>query len=89
MVRHWLRTPVNGYLGHGYGHDIKSLLQLPLSTPMADSILQKLMTDVPILTRMPAGSVNLYTETVGNDQLRLIVSLAGAQVSIDSAGNVR
>ncbi len=89
MVRHWLATPVNGYLGHGYGNDVKSLLQLPLNTPLADAFLQKLMTDVPILTRMPAGTVNLYTEPVGKDHLRLIISLAGTQVSIDSLGNVR
>ena len=29
MVRHWLNTPVCGYLGSGYGQDAKALLQLP------------------------------------------------------------
>jgi len=27
MVRHWLSTPVEAYLGSGYGSDVRALLQ--------------------------------------------------------------
>lgn len=88
MVRHWLATPVNGYHGSSYGNDVKALLQQPQNAGLADGFLQKLIDDVPILASMPAGSVNLYMETVGKDRQRLIIDLAGTQVATDSLGNI-
>lgn len=88
MVRHWLATPVNGYLGSSYGNDVKSLLQQPQNTTLADSFLRKLVEDVPVLASMPAGSLNLYVEPVAKDRLRLIIDLAGTQVSVDSLGAI-
>lgn len=88
MVRHWLATPVNGYLGSSYGQDVKALLQQALHTGMADDFLQKLMTDVPVLAAMSPGTVNIYMETVAKDHRRLIIDLAGTQVSVDSLGAI-
>ncbi|WP_313416884.1 hypothetical protein [Pseudomonas oryzihabitans] len=88
MVRHWLQMPTNGYLGQSYGHDIPSLLQQPGSSVLADSLLKKLLTDVPILKRLPSGSINLYLEQVSKQHQRLIIDLMGTQVTIDSAGAI-
>ncbi|MBX9756533.1 MAG: hypothetical protein K2X80_17365 [Pseudomonadaceae bacterium] len=88
MVRHWLATPVNGFLGSSYGNDAKSLLQQPHNAGLADGFLQKLIKDVPILYGMPSGTVNLYMETVSKDRVRLIIDLAGTQVSTDTLGNI-
>ncbi len=42
MVGHWLKTPVNGYLGSDYGQDVKALLQQPQTDGAPDAFLQKL-----------------------------------------------
>lgn len=88
MVRHWLETPVNGYLGSSYGNDLKALLQQPMNSGLGDEFLQKLITDVPVLASLPAGSLNLYLEPISKDRQRLIIDLAGTQVSVDSLGAI-
>lgn len=88
MVRHWLATPVYAYHGSNYGNDIKALLQQPQNSGLGDSFLQKMIEDVPALAALPAGSLNLYLEPVGKDRQRLIIDLAGTEVSIDSLGAI-
>ena len=77
MVEHWLRTPVNGYLGSGYGQDLKAILQRPMADAKADEQVDKLRGDVPIIGALPAGSVNLYAADVGIDQKSLLVEIGG------------
>jgi len=60
MVRHWLACPVNGYLGAGYGCEVKSLLQTPMSAGLADDLISKAREDVPLLSRTAAGALNVY-----------------------------
>lgn len=83
MVRHWLNTPVCGYLGSNYGQDIKALLQRAISDNGADALLAKLRADIPVIAAMPSGSVNLYSYPVGNDQIRIVIDVAGALVEVD------
>lgn len=85
MVRHWLKTPVNGYLGSDYGQDLKSILQTPLSdATAANSALKKLTDDVEILQAMPSGSVNIYGQAVSNspDKLKLTIEIAGQPIEV-------
>lgn len=82
MVRHWLNTPVGGYLGSDYGQDTKSLLQRPHSDGAADSFLEKMRDDVPVLQAMPAGALNLYGVPSAPDRLDLIVEVAGQAIEI-------
>lgn len=82
MVRHWLETPAFGYLGSDYGQDIKSMLQKPLSTIEADEFLNKLRQDVPILNVMPEGAVNLYVQDEAPDKRKLIIEIAGQEITV-------
>lgn len=82
MVRHWLHTPINGYLGSGYGQDIKSLLQLPHSDSAADDYLEKLKNDVPILKALPEGSVNIYGVHTPPDRLDFVIEIMGMTLDI-------
>lgn len=78
MVSHWLHTPVNAYLGSDYGQDANSLLQIPFSNAAeADAFLQKLMTDVPVLRVLPAGSLNLYSVKTAPDKVEIVIEVAG------------
>lgn len=83
MVTHWLNTPMNGYLGSDYGQDAKSLLQRPFSDGGADNFLQKLQDDVPVLTVMPSGTVNLYSSPTPPDKLNLVIEVAGQEIKLD------
>lgn len=77
MVRHWLETPVNGYLGSDYGQDLKRVLHSPLASHLADKQVSKLRADVPVLALLPSDTVNLYSTHDGRDKLRLFIEVAG------------
>jgi hypothetical protein len=77
FIGHWLRTPVNGYLGSGYGQDIKALLQQPLATGAADTVIEKLHEDISILDSLPANSTNIYQLDNGIDRLNIVIEVAG------------
>lgn len=88
MVRHWLETPVNGYLGSGYGADTKSLLQRAQQDGQADSLVRKLKRDVSVLEVLPNSAVSLYGAPEGVDRLRLTLDVAGRSYDLsDSEGN--
>lgn len=84
MVRHWLATPVHGYLGSDYGQDAKSLLQRPLAAGDADGFIQKLRDDVPVLQIMPSGALNLYAVTAPPDRADLFIEVAGDAIHIQA-----
>lgn len=85
MVGHWLNTPVNGYLGSGYGQDVKALLQQPQADGAPDAFLQKLRSDVPVLQALPAGSTNLYGVQTPPDRLDLVIEVAGQVIEVPRA----
>lgn len=77
MVSHFLNTPVNGYLGSGYGQDLPSILQTPQSAGLGDEFVSKMREDVPILGLLPAGAVNVYAADQGYDKLNIVVEVLG------------
>lgn len=81
MVRHWLDTPINGYLGSDYGQDTKSLLQKPFASGVADSYLSKLKDDVAVL-KVIKNSANLYASQRKADKLDIVIEVLGQPVSI-------
>lgn len=85
MVSHWLRAPVNGYLGSGYGQDAKSMLQRPLIDTGADEFIAKLRADVQILDALPDGAVNLYGVPKGVDRMDIVIDVAGSSFPVVSA----
>lgn len=89
MIRHWLSTPPNGYLGSGYGSDVMSLLQTAMLTMSADSFLAKMREDLPVIGALPSGAINLYFEDRGNDSKVLFVEVMGSLVSIDNLGQIQ
>lgn len=84
MIEHWLSTPVNGYLGSGYGQDIKALLQLPHSSTAADQFIRKLVVDIPLLASMPPDQIAIYAAPSGIDRLDIVLEVAGSSFNIGS-----
>ena len=83
MVRHWLNTPMGAYLGSDYGSNIPDLLQLPFSDGLADTVIQKMRADIPILQSLPSGSVNIYGITTSPDKRELLIEVAGQLIGFD------
>ena len=82
MVSHWLHTPVNGYLGSGYGQDTKALLHRPQADGAPEALLEKLRADVPVLQTLPSGAVNLYSVQTPPDRLDLVIEVAGQAIAV-------
>jgi hypothetical protein len=82
MVSHWLATPLNGYLGSGFGQTVTDLLQTPLRTGQADAVIAKLRRDVPILGALPRGTINLFSIPEGPDKLRIFINVNGTEVDV-------
>ena len=83
MVRHWLNTPVGGYLGSDYGQDVKALLQRPHADGAADSFLMKMRNDVSVLNALPAGALNLYGVPSPPDRFDLVIEVFGQAIEIN------
>lgn len=87
MVRHWLTTPVEGYLGSPYGSDVRALLQRPQgdSAALADFVA-KMRRDLPVLSVLPEGAVSVSLVPRGVDGLELNVDVAGRLIRIGGQG---
>lgn len=82
MVRHWLATPVNSYLGSDYGFDKEALLFSPLTMSAADEVIEKLRRDVPVLDILPSHAINLYSVPVSPDKLHFILEIGELTIDI-------
>lgn len=85
MVKHWLETPVNGYLGSSYGSIVPDLLQQPQRSGLADAVLNKLRSDVPLVGAMAADQTNLYAVNEGPDKTRIFIEVGGTATDLGGA----
>lgn len=88
MVTHWIGCPPNGYLGSTYGSDLQSLLQSPMEAGVADAVIAKLRSDIPIIGSLDRSMVNIYAERLGIDKMALNIEVAGTFVQIDGSADV-
>jgi hypothetical protein len=86
MIRHWLNTPPNGYLGQDFGSDAMSLLQNPMRGGLADAFIGKMRKDIPLIGALPASAVDIYFREVpgSNDTKQLIIRVGDTQVTVDN-----
>lgn len=85
MVRHWIATPPNAYLGDSYGSNLAELLQNPFGTGIADAAIAKLRQDVPLAGALGGGQINLYAQENGPDRLDIVIQIAGQVLNLGSA----
>lgn len=74
---------MNGYLGSGYGQDLKALLQQPLQVGAGDVVIEKLHEDITVLNSLPAGATNIYQLDNGVDKLEVVIEVAGRIIPIN------
>lgn len=82
MIVHWLESEVNGYIGSDYGPDLNSLFLAPLSSPVANTFIEKMKTDIPILKQLSADEFSLYTKDEGFET-KIIYLRVGQQIAIN------
>lgn len=84
MVRHWLNTPAGSYLGSSYGSNLKDMLQRPILDSGMDEVVAKLKEDIPILSVLGAGAVNVlaYESTDRIDGIELVIEVAGRVIPV-------
>lgn len=80
MVTHWLNTPINGYLGSGYGADYKALLLEPMSGGMGDDFIRKMKNDIPILSTVEG--LNVYQVDSDIDKKTVVVDVLGKTFNV-------
>lgn len=86
MVRHWLQTPPDGYLGSPYGADVKALLQRPQGDRVAlNDFLNKMRTDLPVLSFLPSDAVRVWVEPTGPDKQEVRIDIAGTLIKSGGA----
>lgn len=86
MVKHWLNTPVNSYLGSSYGFDKYAVLFQPLSMAGADEMIAKLKRDVPVLMLLPSSAINLFSIPVAKDKQMIFLSVGDVQFNLSEMG---
>jgi hypothetical protein len=86
MVTHWLGCPPGGYLGSDYGSDVKSLLQTPMASGMADALIEKCRADIPLLALARPGTVNVGYSDLGIDRRSIVFEVAGELIDVVDQG---
>lgn len=82
FLTHWLDTPVNGYLGSGYGSNLKDMLHQPQKTGMGDAVLNKIRVDLPLFGALPRERLNMYAVDQGPDTRRLYIEISGEMIEV-------
>lgn len=82
MIAHWLESEINGYIGSDYGPDYNSLFLSPLSRPVANSFIEKMKSDIPLLKKLSADQIQLWAEDEGFEK-KIIYLRVGQQVAIN------
>ncbi|KYQ83275.1 hypothetical protein AWW72_14855 [Acinetobacter sp. NRRL B-65365] len=82
MIKHWLQSEVNGYLGSDYGPDWNALFLGPLSAPVANTFIEKMKRDIPILKQLSADQLQLWSQNEGFETETIYLRLAN-QIAIN------
>lgn len=82
MVEHWLKTPINTYLGSSYGFNKSALLFQPLSTATIDEVIDKLKRDVPILNVLDSGAINIFSIPIPPARMALYLQVGDLKFSL-------
>ena len=64
MLEHWIATPPNGYIGVSYARNPKELLHRPLDEDSANTFLEWMREDIPILKQLSDNDLSIVSEEI-------------------------
>ena len=84
MVRHWLNTPLNGYLGDDFGNNLPDYLQSPNTANGSSEIMRKMYSDLPVLQLLPSGSISVqsFSDPQISDRMNVLVTVFGEVITV-------
>lgn len=77
MIRHWIATVPNSYLGQSYGFNHHEKLLKPMSDDEADSILQEMKAQMPPLQLLGEDQLMVQREQLDNQSEKYYITLNG------------
>lgn len=80
MIEHWLNHPPNSYFGWDYGAPISSLFLTTLSAPVANTFIEKMRKDLPVLNMFSNEDIAIYVDNVGFEQKKLYLKIGNLPV---------
>ena len=81
MIDHWLRTKPNGYRGSSYGAPLEQLRLHAQTTSVANSFIDKMKQDIPILNQLSSDQFGVFFSDQGFE--RKIITLKVGIIQID------
>ena len=82
MIKHWLATPPNGYVGVSYGRNPKELLNHPMDDDTADTLLQWMREDMPILKQLSDNELSVAHEEVNFETKQFYIQIGEILIPI-------
>ena len=82
MVRHWLNTPLNSYLGSDYGQDLKQFLQNPMKIGIPEKFINKMRRDISILLCVPIDGINIYSKKRDDNKVDLFIEVFNTLIEV-------
>ncbi|AYA66853.1 hypothetical protein CDG62_00010 (plasmid) [Acinetobacter sp. WCHA55] len=82
MIEHWLATPPNGYVGVSYGRNPKELLNRPMDDDTADTLLQWMREDMPILKQLSDNDLRVAHEEVNFETKQFYIQIGEILIPI-------
>lgn len=80
ILKHWLNTPPNGYIGVRYARNLKQLMLKPMTDDNADMILQWLQEDIPLFKNLNSEQLSIVSKNVGFDKKEYFIRLGNSIV---------
>lgn len=82
MVEHWLGTPPNGYIGVSYGRELTQLLFKPMTDDSANTLMDWMKADMPILKQLSDADFRVVEQTVEYDKKRFFIKIGEILIPI-------
>lgn len=82
MIEHWLGTPPNGYVGVSYGRELTQLLFKPMTEDSANTLMEWMKADIPILKQLSDADFRVVSQTIGYDKKRFFIQIGEILIPI-------
>lgn len=84
MIEHWLHTKPNGYIGVSYGRELQALLFKPMTDDSANTLLEWMKADMPILKQLSDANLSVVSQDLGFDKKQFFIQIGTILIPIET-----